>query len=852
MEPPRPEDVSSVIASPIATEGPTGLTSEEARLLLARHGPNRLVPEKRRSPLVASLLGAITDPMVLLLAAAGLTYVLLRHMVDAAVTLVAVAPIVSIDLLLEARAERALEGLKRMTAPTAAVLRDGERKVVSAEQVVPTDVVFLQEGDIVPADGTFVEGSNVMVDESALTGESQPVVKDAAGTGDQLEAYAGTTVLSGRGLMRVTATGTDTRYGRIGTLVAGISQTSTPLQRLIGRLVRKLALVALVFCTAVLAIELARGDGWGHGIIAGVSLGIAAVPEEFPMVFALYLALGAWRLARGRALIRRLAGVETLGSTTVICTDKTGTLTLGRQEIAGLVTDEGFLKFGDRLPEPARTLLTSTVLASEPDPFDPLERAIVRYAESEGVDVAALHGRRLLHDYPFDPLHKYISHVWSTGHGYRIFAKGAIEGILAQSVCEPETARAALEANRQLAGRGMRVLAVAAGELAEPTGDRAADESALRYLGLVAFTDPIRPGVVEALRECREAGVRVIMITGDHPETAHAVAHELDLPHDEEAEIPTGDLLDEADDETVAAHVRTANLFARTRPENKHRLIRALKAQGEVVAMTGDGINDAPALREADIGVAMGQRGTEVAREAATMVLLDDNFATIVGAVRDGRRIFENLRRAFSYLIAFHVPLLLGALLAPLVGAPLLFLPIHLVLLELILHPTISLVFENDPPPPDLMRRPPRRPGAALITGREWLRPFALGLTLTAGVLALYLSQISRNVPVPDARALAFSTLLLGQMLLVLVERSPRAPIWRTGLRGNRALPLLLASILTTLMAVVYVPGLARLLHVAPLSLGAWALAVGVAAATTLWHEPVKALLVGRRDGTPA
>jgi Ca2+-transporting ATPase len=325
------------------------------------------------------------------------------------------------------------------------------------------------------------------------------------------------------------------------------------------------------------------------------------------------------------------------------------------------------------------------------------------------------------------------------------------------------------------------------------------------------------------------------------------VAHELDLPHDHGTEIATGDLLDEADDETVAAHVRTANLFARTRPENKHRLIQALKAQGHVVAMTGDGINDAPALREADIGVAMGQRGTEVAREAATMVLLDDNFATIVGAVRDGRRIFENLRRAFSYLIAFHVPLLLGALLVPLVNAPLLFLPIHLVLLELILHPTISLVFENDPPPPDLMRRPPRRPEVGLLGAREWVRPLAQGLTLTAGVLALYLVQISRETHIVDARALALASLLLGQMLLVLVERSPGVPVWRTGLRGNRALPLLLASILATLMAVVYVPELADLLHIAPLSLGAWGVAGAVAVATTLWHEPVKAVRARRR-----
>jgi Ca2+-transporting ATPase len=827
----------------------TGLTAAEARLLLATHGPNRLVPGRQRSSLGAALLSAVTDPMVALLLVAAPTYLVLGDVADAVVTFVALAPIVAIDLLLEARAERALESLKRMTAPTATVWRDGERRVIPSEEVVPGDLVLLQEGDIIASDGTFCEGSNLMVDESSLTGESQPAVKDAHGSAEQLEAFAGTTVLSGRGAMRVTITGTGTRYGKIGALVAGIRKSPTPLQRLIGRLVRRLAVIAVTFLVAVVAIELVRGHGWGQAIIAGVSLGIAAIPEEFPMVFTLYLALGAWRLARDQAVIRRLAGVETLGSTTVICTDKTGTLTLGRQEVACLATGHGEVKPTGPLTVEARELLEAAVLACEPAPFDPLEQAIVRYADAEGLDVSHLHGGRLLEDYPFDPALKYMSHVWSHDGRCRIAAKGSIEGMLDRTGSSADDRRAWLVANRRLAGEGMRILAVGAGELPERSGERDSDERALRFAGLVAFADPLRPGAAEALAECRSAGIRVIMVTGDHPETARAVAAGLGLPH-RDGDIATGDDLEAAEGDALSTLVRDANVFARTRPEHKHRLVQALKAEGHVVAMTGDGINDAPALREADIGVAMGQRGTEVAREAATMVLLDDNFATIVAAVRDGRRIFENLRRAFSYLIAFHVPLLLGALLIPLLGRPLLLLPIHLVLLELILHPTISLVFENDPAPADLMRRPPRGMATALMTGREWMRPFAQGLTLTAGVLALYLGDLARGAPVPDARALALAAMLVGQTLMVLVERSPLAPIWKTGLRGNRVLPAVLAGTLGVLILALYVGPLAHLLRVSPLSATDWAIAAGVAATTTLWLEPFKGRRAAAGDGS--
>jgi Ca2+-transporting ATPase len=576
-------DRSSPPRSDLLVKEP-GLTTVEARARLAKYGPNILVPTKRRPTLFIWIVRPLADPMALLLLVAGATYLLLGDYPDAVATLVALVPITLVTLVLEARTERTLEQLRRATAPTAVVWRDGQRQVVPAEDLVPGDLVFLQEGDVIPADGILIQGIQLMVDESALTGESQPVVKDATGNEPERQMYAGAALRSGRGVMRVTATGERTRYGQIGALVAGIREPPTPLQQLIFRLVRQLAVVAVGLCVVVASIQIISGQGWAAGIIAGVSLGIAAIPEEFPMVYTLYLALGAWRLTRKQALIRRLAGVETLGSTTVICSDKTGTLTLGRVEVAALATIQDITRASEPLSPPIRTLVEAAVLASEPHPFDPLEQAILRFATAHGVDAMALHNWTLIHDYPFDPKLKYVAHVWRQNGNTRIAAKGAIEGILNRSNAPDETCRQALAVHRTLASEGMRVLAVASGEVPQPTGNRAEDERHLRFVGLVAFSDPLRPGVTDALRACREAGIRVIMITGDHPLTAHAVAEELGLPHDETHALSTGDELDAADDQELAKLVRKVNIFARTRPEQRYRIVRALRAQGEVVA----------------------------------------------------------------------------------------------------------------------------------------------------------------------------------------------------------------------------------------------------------------------------
>ena len=804
-----------------------GLTSDQAAALLGEYGPNQLVPTARRHGSIELLTRALGDPMVLLLAVAAGVYVATGDVVDAAVSAIAVIPIAAVGLVLERRSQNALDRLRVLTAPTARVLRDGDFKQLPIQEIVPGDVIAFTEGDVLPADARLIEARNVVTDESALTGESMPVEKSVDGDRSML---AGTTVVAGRGMALVTATGGRTEYGRVGRLVAEVKQPPTPLERLVRRFTSRLLVIALVFCLFVGLVELLRGRGLAAALIAGVSLAIAAVPEEFPMVYTLYLALGAWRLARRNALVRRLAGVEGLGAASVICTDKTGTLTAGRPAIAVLrpVTEPDSR-------DPERDLLETALLATEPNPFDPIDVAVADRAREEGINAGS---RRIVRDYGFDPKNRYMSHVWTADEGFEVAAKGALEGILDRSHASAAARSEAEAINAQLARRGMRVLGVAHGRLSELGQTRKDDERHLHFQGLVAFADPLRPGVREAIAECGAAGVRVIMITGDHPLTAHALAAELGLPGRDRTATGT-DIEDAALLPRAAA---TANVFARVRPEQKYALVRELKRQGSIVAMTGDGINDAPALREADIGVAMGKRGTEVAREAATLVLLDDNFATIVAAVREGRRIFTNLRKAFAYLVAFHIPLLLTAFLVPVLGAPLLLLPVHLVLLELIVHPVVSLVFEDAPAPPSLMKQPPRPASQFLLARGDLVRAVVEGTVLSVGVIGLYLWRLGIGETVIAARATAFIALVAGQILLLVIERTRPSLIWPGIREFGRTSRLVIAVTIVGIAVALYIPGSAELLKLTPLTVTEWAIALTVAVLTTLWAEALKAL----------
>ncbi|MDE3102369.1 MAG: cation-transporting P-type ATPase [Chloroflexota bacterium] len=811
------------VAPEAAPAEPRGLTSAEASDRLRRFGPN-VYGVERHLPAPLVWLGHIAlDPMVLLLVSAAAIYLWIGDTTDAIAALIAVAPIALLDILLELRTERALEQLRRLSAPTARAVRDGELHEIGADKVVPGDVLEIREGDVVPADGHLATGSPLHVDESPLTGESEAIAKSRGG---DAEVFAGTRVLSGRGRMLVSATGMASRYGAIAELLAKVRPPTTPLQVVIRRLFLILTGVAAVVCIAVVGLELARGTPLTEALIAGIGLAMAAIPEEIPVVTTLYLGLGAWRLARDHALIRRLSGVETLGMTTVVCTDKTGTLTEGRIRLVDVLPAEGTSE---------KDVLEAAVLASEVEPFDPLERAIVASAAERGIDLGRSRGV-LVREHPFDPSGKYVSHVWRVGSSLVTFAKGSPETIAHLGLPAGSERDGVLARTEELARQGRRLIAVASGPADPEDGTRTADERDLRYAGLLAFADPVREGAREAIAECRRAHVRVVIVTGDHPATAAAVARSFGLIGPDAA-VATGAQLDGADDAQIAEMLRTTSVFARTRPEQKLRIVRALREAGQVVAVTGDGINDGPALREAHIGVAMGQSGTAVAREAATLVLLDDDFTTIVRSIADGRRIFDNLGRAVSYLIAFHIPLVLVALIVPLVGAPLLLFPLHLVWLEVIVHPTSSLIFEADPPAPDLMRRPPRSAASLLPGKRETSLAVLRGLMLTAGVLALFLSSL--RVDEELARGLAVTALILGQTLLVITARAGMRALWH-GPRGNRVMPFVLGASVLSVAIVPLVPQLSHVFHMRPLDPAGWLVAVAVAVVAVLAPEVLK------------
>ncbi|HZZ84960.1 MAG TPA: cation-transporting P-type ATPase [Anaeromyxobacteraceae bacterium] len=811
-----------------------GLSPEEARARLASVGPNRLVAVERWAWLKEALSVA-ADPMALMLALAAVVYLLLGDVKNAIILAVALVPVLGVDVLLEARSRQALKKLAGAVRPRAAVVRGGAEVEVPTEELVPGDLLLFREGDVLHADGVVRRARNLSVDESQLTGESEPQAKEAAPGEARAEVerfYAGSLVLAGSGAGEVTHTGPRTRFGAIARLVAESAPEPTPLQRRTSRMVRQFGLVAVAVAGAVFALEVYRGASTWQGLLAAVSLAIAAMPEEFPLVFTLFLSLGAFRLSRRGVLVRRLASVETLGSTTVICTDKTGTVTAGRFAL------EKHLPLGDGVSEAA--LLEAALLACEPDPADHMERALVAHVARHGVAPAAVTaGWALVRDHDFDPVGKHMSHVWRArgGEQERIAAKGALEGILEHCRLGPGERERAEARNAELAGEGMRVLAVAGRDGPFASRVRAEDESGLQLLGLLGFRDPLRPEVPAAIAECTSAGIAVKLVTGDHALTAHAMAEAAGIPHADDA-ILTGEDLDRIPPAELAERLRGCAILARVRPEQKHAIVEALARDGEVVAMTGDGINDAPALRRADIGISLGVRGTEVARAAADLVLLDDDFTSIVATVREGRAIYENIQRAFLYLIAFHIPIIGVALAAPLLGLPLLFQPVHLVWLELIVHPVSALVFEAEAPPPDLMKRPPRAKGAPLVPGRLALRSAISGLVLTAGAIWIYWSHLGEGVAY--ARSMGLTVVIAGALLLVWAERGAggswqAAPLPRTwrfwGVWGGVAL---------TLPAFMYLGPVARVFEIVPLKGGDWLLALALAAAGMVWR-------VGRR-----
>jgi Ca2+-transporting ATPase len=717
------------------------------------------------------------EPMFLLLAGAAGLYLALGETREGLFLMLMVLAMLGITLYQQGRTENALQALRDLSTPSAMVLRDGRFQRLPASSLVPGDVIELGEGDRVPADAWLLDAAGVAADESLLTGESVPVAKCAAGAEpppaapggeNQPWVYSGTLVVQGHALAQVARTGARSEIGRIGSALGSIAPPPGRLQRDTGRLARLLAVLGVSVSLLLVLLLRLRGTDWLPALLAGVALSMSALPEEFPVILTVFPALGAWRLARLHILTRRLAAIEILGSTSVLCVDKTGTLTENRMALHTLWRDGAACAPDASLPDGHRELLACALRASRPHATDPMEIAFERAAKSLPPDPAALQAPTLLREYGLAAGRPLLAQVWSDPGGQASVAvKGAPEAVLALCRLDAAARRAALDAAAAMGGAGLRVLAVARCAADADTLPDDPGGFVLELLGLAALADPLRADIAAAVADCRGAGMRVVMITGDHPATALAIAREAGL---DGGAVLTGPDIAALDDAALAARLRGANVCARIVPEQKLRIVQALQHLGEVVAMTGDGVNDAPALRAADVGVAMGLRGTDVAREAAEITLLDDRFASLVQAVRAGRRIYSNMRKSMAYVMAIHVPIAGMALLPVLFGWPVLLFPMHIVFLELVIDPACSLAFESEPDEPGLMRRPPRARDEALFGRATMIKALVQGgwsLLLSVAAYGIALGAL----PEPEARAFGFATMVLGNLGLLLANR---------------------------------------------------------------------------------
>ena len=809
----------------------SGLTTVQARERLAAEGPNAL-PAARRGSLARIVLEVIREPMFLLLLAAAAIYLALGDTREALVLAASVVVVLAITAAQRRKTERALDALRDLASPRASVLRDGMAQRIAGTDVVRGDLVLLAEGDRVPADGRLVWVNDLMVDESLLTGESLAVEK-RIGAGPEREGrvYSGTLVTRGQARAIVFATGPRTEFGRIGLSLASLEVTRTTLQRETARVVKLVAILGLSLCVVVALLYFAlRGDALA-GVLAGLTLAMAILPEEFPVVLTVFLALGAWRISRKGVLTRHMPAVEMLGAATVLCVDKTGTLTENRMALADARPEAGIGK--DQLIEGA-------ALACELEPFDPMDRAIL--AAASGYAPQGLEIRRswkLERDYPLTPQFRAMCHGWRTPQGaMRLAVKGAPETVLALCGLDTNAARRALEDTRDAAAKGLRLLGIAVTDLSGGDWPDQPGNVRFRLLGFVALADPLRASVPAAVAECRRAGIRVVMITGDYPGTARAIARQAGL--DGEVDVLAGDAVAAMSDADLTNAVRGINVFARILPEQKLRLVNALKAAGEVVAMTGDGVNDAPALKAAHIGVAMGRRGTDVAREAAALVLLEDDFGSVVETVRMGRRIYENIRNAMRYIIAVHVPTV-GMSFLPLVfGWPLLLFPVHIVFLEFVIDPACSVAFEAEDNEDGAMQRPPRDPKAPLFDAEMLLTGLGLGVSVLVAVALLYWWGASSGRSEAELRALGFAAIVFGNLALILANRSRERSIAMTLRRPNPALWWVLLGTLGALAGVIYVRTVAEVFQFAPLALSDVLAALATGIVGVLWFELLK------------
>jgi len=829
-----------------------GLTTAEAQKRQEKFGKNELTPENKEHFFI-KVLHTIGQPMFLLLLVAAVIYFILGEPRDGAIMLVFVVGIIGIDVIQEWKTDKTLSALKDLSAPHVTVIRDGKETIIASGDLVPGDLMMIAEGVKIPADGEVVKSSDLCVDESSLTGEAEGVWKVTVGSADKSTdywrrdyCYAGTLVTMGSAYILVDKIGAATEYGKIGSDVAAAKESPTPLQNQTGHLVKLCAGIAAVFFALVSAITYFNipdhtfGPRIVESILSGITLAMAMIPEEFPVILTVFLSMGAWRLAKKKSLVRKLPAIETLGAVSVLCVDKTGTITMNQMTVQDVWT----LREDGSSNDSTEELIEVMGLGCETDAYDPMEKAMLRYCEENKITKKHLFGGELITEYAFTNELKMMGHVWHHDSEIVVACKGSPERILSISTLTEDERRRTEDRIIDMSRKGLRVIAVGmmkpASEAQIPTTISACS---LTLCGLIGLADPPRESVKEDIRKCTKAGVRVVMITGDNGITASSIASQIGMPNCDH--IITGDQLDGMSDEELREQVKDVSIFSRVIPEHKMRIVKAFKENGEVVAMTGDGVNDAPALKNADIGIAMGKRGSEVSREAADLILMDDNFSTIVDTIRDGRRIYDNIRKAVGYVFTIHIPIAFASLLAPLLGiapASLMLLPLHIVLLELIIDPTCSIVLERQPAEHDIMDRKPRDPNEKILPAAILVKSILQGAAIFGASFGTYYAVLQQN---PDnallARTMGLSVIMLANLFLVQVNSSNSKFAFQSLKLLIKDKVMLVVNIGTFggLFLMMYTP-LHVFLKLSPLTFVQFLMAFGIAAISVMWYEMVK------------
>lgn len=817
-----------------------GLSTAEVKRLQDLHGFNEL-PSGDRHTFLRSLFRVLTEPMFGLLLIAGGIYLIIGSAEDALILLGFIAISIVITLYQQRKSEKAIDALKDLSSPRALVIRNGIKQRIAGRDVVVGDILVMEEGSRIAADARLLDSHDLLVDESLLTGESVPVDKLSGQS-----IYSGCLVLRGGAIAVVEAIGLQTELGKIGKSLGEIKESESPLQRDIATLIKQYAIFGLGLSVIVFLIYGLIYQDWLQGALSGISLTMALLPEEFTVILTVFMALGVWRISRQQVLTRHAPVIETLGSINTLCVDKTGTLTINKMTLQGLATPHEILDLSNGaqdLSTRQAQLLSYAVLASESDPFDPMEKAFHESQKSLHINHQSAYGNyQLVHEYPLSPEFPAMTHLWKTAEqslDYVAAIKGSPEVVM--SLCKlTDKERAEIESQiTTMASEGMRLLGVGKADYRKYSDSWPSTMNEFQYewLGLVGLKDPLRAEVPTAVKQCQDAGIRVIMITGDHAVTAQAIAKQAGI---QAIHVLSGKEVDQFNSEELKTAVQDVSVFVRIKPEQKLKIVKALQANQEIVAMTGDGINDAPALKAAHVGIAMGQRGTDVAREASSLVLLNDDFSSIVNAIRQGRQIYDNLHKAIIYVIAVHIPIA-GAVFIPLLfGTPPMLTPIHILFLEMIIDPTCAIVFEMESPEKNLMQRPPRDPNQKIFAINNISMAIIQGLGLMVITVGLYLSLLQLNYPQNFATTVSFGSLVLGNLLLIIISRSKREHIIGILKKSNPSQKWIIGATIISFMGLLFIPFLRERFDFSTMNMAGASLILASGIASLIWCELTK------------